>query len=201
MKGYHIYFIRHGSVDNSRYCGHTDISLSENGKCELSELLSIYDFPNVEAIFSSPLKRCLETGGIIYPNQPILIMDEYSELNLGDFENKTIGELVNDSDFKSWLKGESSPPNGESVAELTVRLYSGLIKTIRYIMDNDIRQSSIITHSGVIVNIMTSFGIPKFSPEELFLRPGEGIEVFVTSQLWQQAKAFEILGKVPISEK
>ncbi|GHU55935.1 hypothetical protein FACS1894132_12760 [Clostridia bacterium] len=197
MKGYHIHFIRCGLTqanENNIYCGVTDLPLSPSGLSDLYQRTQDFNYPTVEEVFSSPLTRCLESASIIFPNMPIISMSEFIELNLGDFENKSADELVNEPAFKSWLKGEEAPPNGETMTSLTTRCYEGLNKIIRHMMNDDLQNVAVVTHSGIITNICTSFGVPKYSPQQLFLQPGEGIEVLVTSTFWLQSNAFEILG-------
>jgi alpha-ribazole phosphatase len=197
LVGYHIHLIRCGFTkanEENIYCGVTDLPLSPNGLSELYQKKQTLEYPRVEQVFASPLLRCTETASIIFPKVPIITMSEFSELDLGDFENKTADELVGNSDFKKWLKGEIAPPNGETTTSLTTRCFEGLSKVIREMMNEEYRSVAIISHSGVITNICTSFGVPKYSPQELFVKPGEGIEVLVTAQFWQQSNAFEIIG-------
>ena len=72
-------FIRHGATQANkerRYLGKTDESLSEEG----IEILESYKmqklYPDVEYLFTSPMKRCTETAKIIYPTLcPVVIPD------------------------------------------------------------------------------------------------------------------------------
>ena len=66
-----IDLIRHGMTrgnEERRYIGITDEPLSERGR-KLAEQC-MYERP--EIVFSSPLKRCVETAEILYPDQDIL---------------------------------------------------------------------------------------------------------------------------------
>ena len=47
------------------------------------------------------------------------------------------------------------------------------------------------------MNILSCFGLPKFSPNDFACDFGEGFSVLVTAQMWQQSNAFEILGRLP----
>ena len=63
MKTYQIHLIRNGRTDDStsgRYIGHTDAILSPEGVAELHRLKEQADYPYVEAVFTSPLKRCTQ---------------------------------------------------------------------------------------------------------------------------------------------
>jgi alpha-ribazole phosphatase len=57
----------------------------------------------------------------------------------------------------------------------------------------------VITHAGVITNMLTCFGLPKLSAQELTCEPWEGYEILFTAQMWQRLQAFEILGMTPYS--
>ena len=72
MKTYQIHLIRHaltqGTIDG-KYIGHTDEPLCDEGKAQLKDIMENYgEYPQVDAVFSSPLKRCIETAQTIYPD-------------------------------------------------------------------------------------------------------------------------------------
>ena len=59
-----IWLIRHGMTEGNRYqryIGVTDEPLCEEGR----ELLGKFTYPKPQAVFVSPLKRCLETATIL----------------------------------------------------------------------------------------------------------------------------------------
>ena len=64
-------------------------------------------------------------------------------------------------------------------------------------MAEDLDHVALITHGGVISNMLACFGLPKISAKELNCEPGEGYELLFTAQMWQQAQAFEIRGMTP----
>lgn len=202
MKGYRLSLIRHGRTianDKGIYIGKTDYSLSDDGKAELVDKLDEFTYPKVQRVYSSPLKRCTETAEIIFPHREMLLVDDLRELDFGDFEEKSVDELINREDYKQWLKGgiDNSAPNGESLSELSLRSFKALEEIVMDMMREDLTHCAVVTHSGVMTNMLSCFGIPKYNPNQLTCDIGEGYEVLVTAQLWQQAQAFEILGKIP----
>lgn len=202
MKGYRIQVIRHGQTEANEkgiYIGKTDYPLSENGKKELVNKLDEFDYSGVERVYSSPLKRCLETADILFENREILVVNDLRELDFGEFEEKSVEELINREDYKAWLKGglENSAPGGESIADMITRIYLALDKIIKNMMNEDLTSVAIVTHSGVISNMLSCFGLPKYKPDQITCKVGEGFELLVTAQMWQQAQAFEIIGRVP----
>lgn len=202
MMGYRLSVFRHGKTEANEkgiYIGKTDYSLSEAGKKELSEKKEDYIYPKVQRVYSSPLKRCMETSSILFPDREIIAVNDLRELDFGDFEGKSVDELINRDDYKKWLKGgiDNSAPNGESIQDMTVRVFSALNQIILNMMSEDFTHCAIVTHSGIVTNMMTCFGIPKYDSKDLYCGSGEGFEVLVTAQMWQRSQAFEILGKVP----
>ncbi|MCI6583328.1 MAG: histidine phosphatase family protein [Oscillospiraceae bacterium] len=202
MKGYRLYIIRHGQTEANEkgiYIGKTDFPLSDKGRNELVEKLDEYEYPGVERVYLSPAVRCVQTSYILFKDRESIVVNDLRELDFGEFDGKSVEELINRDDYKAWLKGgmDNSPPGGESIADMITRVYSALDRIILNMMDEDLTTAAIVTHSGIIANMLSCFGLPKYKPDEITCKPGEGFEILVTAQLWQQAQAFEILGRVP----
>jgi len=205
MKGYRISILRHGMTEANEkgiYIGKTDLPLSPKGASEIASKMDEFDYPAVHKVYSSPLKRCTETADILFPETDITVVDDLRELDFGDFENKSVEQLINNSDYKKWLKGgkDTRPPNGESLEEMTARTYTGLHNIIMDMMNEGITHSAVITHSGIISNMLSCFGLPKYSPQVLNAPFGEGFDIIVTAQMWLNSQAFEILGYCPYNK-
>ncbi len=202
MKGYHLKVLRHGKTEanaKGSYIGLTDLALSAEGKQELLSKADEYDYTSVQRVYSSPLKRCIQTAQILYPSAFIRTVNELREMNFGDFEGKTTDELVNRTEFKEWLKGglDNAPPNGESMRSVIERCYEGFEFIISDMMQEGLTNCAVVTHGGIIMNAISCFGVPKYKPMDLACDFGEGYELLVTAQLWQVSNAFELLGKFP----
>ncbi len=204
MKGYRLSIVRHGLTsanDTGTYIGcRSDYSLSQKGINQLWNKMDEFDYPKVQRVYSSPMKRCLETAEIVFPYREVQIVDNITELDFGEFDGKSVNELIDREDYKEWLKGgapDKRPPGGESTEELLLRLYKGLHEIIMDMMNEDLTHCAVVTHSGIVTNMISGFGLPKVDPKELVCAPGEGFEVMVTAKMWQQSQAFEILGKIP----
>ncbi len=202
MKGYRISIIRHGMKEANEtgiYIGSTDMPLSRKGAGELAAKMDEFDYPSVQRVYSSPLCRCTETAEILFPEIELIKSDGLRELNFGEFEGKTVDELINRDDYKLWLKGgkNTRPPKGESLEEMTARTFSALHNIITDMMQNSITQAAVITHSGIITNMLLGFGIPKYDPKYLQAKAGEGFDIMVTTQMWLNSQAFEIMGYCP----
>lgn len=205
MKGYHLSLYRHGRTranEEGIYIGSTDYPLTDMGSAELSGKLDQYEYPRVQRVYSSPLCRCTETAEILFPEHEIYTIEELRELNFGLFEGKSAVELVGREDYRTWIKGgapDVRPPEGESAEELCIRSYKAIGRILMDMMENDFSHCAVITHAGVISNLLACFGLPKIAAKDLHCEPGEGFEIMLTAQMWQQAQAFEILGTTPYS--
>ena len=100
--------LRHGLTqanEDGVYIGTTDLPLSAKGESELCSRMEQYDYPTVHKVYSSPLKRCTGTAEILFPYTEIETVDDLRELDLGEFENKSVDELIKREDYKAWLHG------------------------------------------------------------------------------------------------
>ncbi|MBQ9209671.1 MAG: histidine phosphatase family protein [Oscillospiraceae bacterium] len=202
MKGYRLTILRHGRTranDEGIYIGRTDLPLTEEGKDELRDLYESHDYPRVERVYSSPLERAVQSAEILFPDREIVEIEDLQELDLGAFEGCSAKELAQLDSYKKWLKGglDNPPPNGESLRNMMVRCYTALNSIILDMMKEDITNAGVMTHSGILMNMMSCFGLPKFKPMEFACPMGHGYQVLVTAQMWQQSYCFEIMQKVP----
>lgn len=202
MKGYRISMLRHGRTrgnDQGLYIGKTDLPLTEEGKEELRDLYASYEYPRVHRVYSSPLERAVQSAEILFPDTDITIAEDLREMDFGVFEGLPAEELVNLDSYRKWLKGglDNPAPNGESMREVMVRCYSAMNAIILDMMKNSITHAGIMTHSGILMNTLSCFGLPKMKPMEFNCRMGFGYEIMVTANMWQNGNTFEILGRIP----
>lgn len=205
MKGYRIIFIRHGMTEanaDGRYIGVTDLPLSSQGAQALYDKLEKYEYPAVQKVYTSPLKRCKQSVSILQPNRLTVELPELVEMDFGDFENKKIFELVNTESYQKFIKGglDNPAPNGESLRSVVNRCYKALQIIISDMMYEGLTNVAVVTHGGIIMNMLSCFGVPKRKPMDYSCDFGEGFEVLVTAGMWQRSEAFEVLGTYPQRE-
>lgn len=202
MKSYYIQLIRNGltagNIDG-RYIGHLDEPLSKEGVEQINQMKKEYKYPPVEAVFSSPLSRCTETAKLIYPAREPIVMDGLIEYNFGEFEGKTAEELENHPVFADWLRGEKdvSPPFGESNSEFSKRIAKTFIKIVDGLIESGVTKSAIVTHGGVIMALLSFFGLPEAPMHEWLTPGGCGYTVRVTPSLWSQGRKLEVIAQIP----
>ena len=207
MKAYKIHLIRHAMTEENldgKYIGQTDVPASEYGLRQIKDIIDEYGgYPEVDAVVSSPLKRCTETAKLIYPGKEPMILNGLIEYDFGEFEGKTPDELKDREDYKKFLEGglDNPPPGGESVREVVGRCYDALSVIIGDMMEEGLTNCAVITHSGIIMNMLACFGLPKRRAIEYACGFGEGFEVMVSASMWQRSGAFEIIDTFPHSEE
>ena len=85
MKTFTVYLYRHGITKgnlNAQYIGHTDLPLTSDSVLQLRNIKARCHYPDVSAVFTSPLKRSLDSANILFPkNNPLVINEliEYEE--------------------------------------------------------------------------------------------------------------------------
>lgn len=203
MKNYTLHLIKHGATlgnEQGKYIGKTDEPLSKEGKDEIKEVCEYLHYPAAEIVYSSPLKRCIETAEIIYPNTFIKTVDNIMEYDFGVFENKSMEELKNDSDFKQWAENGmiGAPKGGEEKAEFDIRVQKGLSEILSDMMKNKITSAAVITHGGVIMSWLAKYGLPQKDPMYWAVKNGCGYTVTTSSYLWGAGETFEIMDRLPI---
>lgn len=202
MKSYTVHLIRNGLTDENlegRYIGHTDVELSEEGKAQLGQMKDELIFPPVDAVFTSPLKRCTETAKILYPDNMPIVIDGFIEYNFGEFENKTADELKESPVFPRWLAGERGvePPFGESNEAFEKRIRETFEKVAEGLMKTGTTSAAIVTHGGVIMAILSAYGIPELPMHEWLTPSGCGFTIKINPSLWMRAKKFEVFSDFP----
>jgi alpha-ribazole phosphatase len=144
---------------NKRYIGVTDEPLCDTGKQKLQERY----YPLVEVVFTSPLKRCLETAGLIYPNHMPKVVKNLAECNFGDFENKNYMELSNNSDYQAWIDsgGMLAFPKGENLEDFKSRCIEGFHSVVKQSLREGYLRIAMVVHGGTIMSILEKYSYPQ----------------------------------------
>lgn len=203
MKSYYIYLVRNGMTtegNEGRYIGHTDVELSEEGEQQLRDMAERYEYPTPDVVFSSPLKRCIRTAQVLYPDADVIPMRDLIEYNFGEFEGRTAEELENHPVFPRWLAGEKDvdPPFGESNRDFQIRVCEGFCRIVDGLMKTGTNKAAIVTHGGVIMTILAAFGLPEASMHEWLMPDGCGYTVRITPSIWTRGQKMEVFEELPI---
>ena len=135
-----LVLVRHGETDWNklgRFQGHRDIGLNSRGLAQARETAKAVIAWNHSAIYSSPLHRTMQVAEEISSlgGKPIVAVDGFKELSLGDLEGVTGEEMRTGwpEVYAAWRDDPASVsmPNGESLAELQERAWNSLVELER----------------------------------------------------------------------
>ena len=139
-------FIRHGKTAGNlekRYIGRTDEPLCEEG---ISELESI-KYPDCDEVLASPMKRCLQTAKLIYPDKKITVCNDFCECDCADYQK--------------WIdSGGTAPfPNGETPSDFKKRCIAEFEKAVAEFDENTVL--ALVVHGGTIMSVLEKYAYPK----------------------------------------
>ena len=186
-----IYFIRHGeSTANleKAYQGWTDVKLSATG-LEQAKKLGQYFLTNdihFNKIFSSPLKRALETAQALIScsyDSNIETKTGLKSINVGNWSGITIEEVKENYPHEHWIwknnVEEFRFPEGESIFDVLQRSKSSLLDILPEFFGKNNR-IAIVTHMitiKVLTLWMSGIELNKIW-EPQFTVPNTGIVVY-----------------------
>lgn len=193
--------IRHGETRANRerrYLGKTDEPLSEEGRKALLSYQAKGCYPEVSCLFSSPMKRCMETAGILYPKLAPTAIPEWEEMDFGRFEYKNYKELEGDAQYQAWVQsgGTLGFPEGESREGFIRRCEKGLGNMCRQLQGMAGQQAGkpikagLILHGGTIMALLSSYG-----GREYFSCQAQNGRGYLCRMRWQEE---DVTGKVKI---
>lgn len=140
-------------------------------------------------LYVSPMRRCRETAAILFPGVRSTVVDDFREMNFGEFEYKNYRELNGNPSYQAYIDsgGETAFPGGESkraFCERVVRAAEPLIfpnqfQSARSTPDSERPQKEtedkagssgssdsgsglivLVAHGGTIMAIMDRFSSP-----------------------------------------
>ena len=160
--------IRHGKTLSNRehrYLGVTEEALSGEGRKQLEILAEKDILKKPWLLFISPMLRCQESAGILFPGRKAYPIEEWREMNFGAYEGKNYEDLKNDSYYQKWIdsNGTLPFPEGESQQEYIKRCHRGLLTATKIIQkeiaENQIAESqprniTAVVHGGTIMALL-----------------------------------------------
>jgi broad specificity phosphatase PhoE len=130
-----ILLARHGETDwnrDNRFQGHADPPLNETGRTQAAELAVALGRQELTAVYSSPLRRALETARVVaapHGLEPVPV-EALREVDVGSWQGLTRTEIEQrfPEQFARWLEYERGWADGESYDEMGRRVVAGLLE-------------------------------------------------------------------------
>lgn len=160
-------FLRHGMTPGNaekRYIGRTEEHLSKLGINQILSAKEKMNYTQPELLFVSPMKRCLETADLLFPDIQKQEIELFKEMDFGDFEGKNYQELSGEKTYQEWIDscGELPFPNGESKGRFVARCMQGmeqmLQRTEAQMEYKEVKNMNItaVVHGGTIMAVLSS---------------------------------------------
>ena len=153
-----LLLIRHGQTDwnlAQRFQGQSDIPLNETGKKQALALADRLADQPFDIVYSSDLQRAFETANIIAHTSNYKPDPRLREVNFGNWEGLTYDEIKekHPDTLSAWENNiyKNSPPNGETLEQLSVRVQSMLDEFYANHIDQTVL---IVAHGGVLQTLI-----------------------------------------------
>lgn len=170
--------VRHGESEaNVRHMlsGWLDVNLTDKGRRELEILRNTVKYPASEIYFSSPLKRCIETSHILFPNAEPIVRDDFREINFRSMEGWILSSKEEiDAYFESWIEDEPYIDE-ETISDVMERGSEAILRTVKECRDKGLHSATIVMHSGIMrSSVVALFNLDKSAFLEMSVPNGLG---------------------------
>lgn len=161
-----LLFVRHAAVDcssngNGLLCGRHDVPCSAVGRQQIGKLREcLASQPAFDAVYSSPLRRALETASAAPPDAyaSLRILRSLAEIDCGVLDGSPIGAVQRDYPGL-WARNEAQDdenfrwPGGESYRRFRARVLRAVTQIARGHAGGRVL---IVTHAGVVNQVLGS---------------------------------------------
>ncbi len=135
-----VYLVRHGQTAWNKeeiFRGRSDVPLDETGLKQAGLAAQYFNGMEIDAIYSSPLSRALQTAQKIaeFHNLKVQPLPGIIDMSFGDWEGRPHQE-IREKDSKTYRQWVEEPhlvrlPGGESLDDVRVRTMAALEEVIR----------------------------------------------------------------------
>lgn len=154
-----VFVLRHGQINTplrKTYIGITDVPLDAVGIAQADYWQQAFESINFDTIYSSPLRRCRDTAGIIGSSRKVVVKGQLSEINLGEWENRELEYVKQYYPERFNARGRHpatvAPPGGETFQNVHDRI----MPFFKRLSESDHR-ALVVTHAGVIRVLICRF--------------------------------------------
>jgi broad specificity phosphatase PhoE len=149
-----LYLARHAESDwnaENRFQGHVDRPLTSRGRAQAAALAERLSTIALEAIYSSPLRRALETADAVGAAKGLRPVEhpDLREVDVGSWAGLSRAEVVEQfpQAFQRWLEGGEGWEDGETYGQMSVRV----LRVVREIAERHTNGSVlVVSHGGPV---------------------------------------------------
>jgi broad specificity phosphatase PhoE len=175
-----LFLIRHAVTDmTGTLCGHSDPPLNAKGREQASLLASVLSGSNVLRLYTSDLRRAVETAQLLANplNIPIVTRSDLREISFGEWEGRRWAEIPADGPDITAMESqpELSAPGGETFFSFRDRVRRAFKEIVAA---TGAESTAIVTHLGVMRVILS-----ELSPVNCIWNPHDRIEPCAVYQI------------------
>lgn len=192
-----IILMRHAKTKGNqfkRYIGSTDEHLCEEGIILATQCRKRRTYPQPDLLYVSPMKRCLETAHLLFPQAEPHIVNELRETHFGDYENKSYEDLKDEKAYQTFLEygGVTAFPNGESRGMVAERVLPAFDAIVTELVAHPVPTCTLLVHGGTIMTILEHYAHPKKDYYHWQVEPCGGYLVCVDETTWLTEKKLKV---------
>ena len=181
-----LYLVRHGETEHNRQRlvqGQSQQGLTELGLKQAAAAARILNLNEIVALYSSPLKRAIETASVIqtHGSPTHCTVSNLSELNVGELDGLSSQEMRNryPGFMATWDRnpGEAQLPGGESLAQVQSRAWEWVTNVAEQHTDEQIAAVSHNFTISTLICLVLKLPISSFRQFRVDLGSVSAIEV------------------------
>lgn len=149
-----LYVARHGESDwnaANRFQGHIDRPLTSRGRAQAATLAERLAEVPLEAVYSSPLRRALETAEAVAMQKglPPVTLPDLREVDVGTWAGLSRAEVVErfPQAFQRWLDGGEGWEGGETYGQMSERVLAVMLEIAERHRDGSVL---VVSHGGPV---------------------------------------------------
>lgn len=173
--------------EKRQYIGSTDEELSEQEVLNFKQKYKIDSYPQVQQVIVSPMKRCIQTAELVYPEVQIQQESLLKECDFGIFEGKTYEELKDRAEYQAWLDsgGTIAFPEGEEQKEFRSRCVRGMLCQVDRLCKENVESAAFVVHGGTIMAVLEQLAEDQKDFYHWQMENGGGYRMLVDEEEWK----------------
>lgn len=173
--------------EKRQYIGSTDEALSEQEVQNFVQKQKRENYPPVQQVIASPMKRCIQTAELIYPKNQITQEELLKECDFGIFEGKTYEDLKDRTEYQAWLDsgGTIAFPEGEEQKEFRLRCVRGMLCQVDRLCKENVESAAFVVHGGTIMAVLEQLAEDQKDFYHWQVENGGGYRMLVDEEEWK----------------
>lgn len=197
-----LIFIRHGRTKTNitgSFTGRTDLPVVPESFDEMRRLAAEHPYPAVDAVYTSPLRRCRETAELFFPNHTAIALPGLAEVDFGDLEGENVLETFKEIGWERFEHYDPtlSFPNGEVLGDAIARAVGAIDAILSDARASGAQTIAVTTHLMLCGALLKHHASPSITREKFYFSNGYGIDVAVDPEQWRTERLMLFQGLLP----